>query len=228
MQIRGWLACVLLPGSFAGCEREGVAPSGAAAAAAAPTLGFEDVAPGSLPSGWAIAETKGAGTPALWRVEERADAPEGRRVVRLVETKNSGQTYNLLLCDAAQPADLVLEVRLRADAGDEDQGGGLVWRARDAENYYVARWNPLESNLRTYTVEGGKRTMLASADATDDASAWHTLRIEQRGSRTSVALDGQQLLAAEDATFTAGGRVGLWTKADAATSFDAFVIAPAE
>ena len=33
-----------------------------------------------------------------------------------------------------------------------DQGGGPVWRYQDANNYYIARMNPLEDNYRVYKV----------------------------------------------------------------------------
>jgi hypothetical protein len=140
--------------------------------------------------------------------------------MRLAATPNRGQTYNLLLAREVEVRDLELAVRLRADSGREDQGGGLVWRARDASNYYIARWNPLEDNLRVYKVEGGKRTMLASADVDADPAAFHTLRVTMLGSAITVALDGRELLRHADLTFPGPGRIGLWTKADAAVTFD--------
>jgi prepilin-type processing-associated H-X9-DG protein len=35
----------------------------------------------------------------------------------------------------------------------------LIWRAKDARNDYIARYNPLEDNVRVYKVEGGERTV---------------------------------------------------------------------
>ena len=113
---------------------------------------------------------------------------------------------------------------LRAESGVEDQGGGLVWRMRDADNYYVTRWNPLEDNLRIYHVVDGKRSELQSADVSTDPRAWHVLEVEARGERMRVWLDGAKLLEIEDGTFDDGGRVGLWTKADATVSFDGFAV----
>ena len=113
-----------------------------------------------------------------------------------------------------------MRVRVRADRGVEDQGGGLVWRAADGENYYIARWNPLEDNLRAYKVVDGRRTQLLTADVVADPDSWHGLVVSMTGERMEVRLDGEVLLFGEDGTFPGGGRVGLWTKADAATSFD--------
>jgi hypothetical protein len=183
-------------------------------------LDFEDVATGSLPAGWVAAETAGAGRLGKWRVEEMTGAPSGKRVLRLYETKNSGVTFNLCMSEATFPADLDLAVRLHANSGSEDQGGGLIWRAKDADNYYLARWNPLEDNLRAYKVVGGRRSMFQSVELKADATQWHALRIRAKGKSVEVSFDGTARISFEDDTFGQPGKVGVWTKADAASSFD--------
>ena len=180
----------------------------------------ETHAAGALPDWLQVAETNSAGRPGVWRMD-------GTETIRLAHTSNSGQTYNLLLADERHFADagaerIRLGVRLRADSGEEDQGGGLVWRARGPDDYYVARWNPLEDNLRLYTVVGGKREQLASTVVRVDPQAWHSLEVTMEGPRIEVFFDDSEALQFEDRTFEPGGRVGLWTKADAATSFAGF------
>lgn len=173
--------------------------------------------PRALPAGWSAASTGPAGPLASW--EARSD-PELGPGLALVRTNHaSSSTYNL--CWSAEPAfrDGALEVALRADSGEIDQGGGLAWRIQDARNYYVCRFNPLESNLRVYFVKDGARQQLASAEFEGAAGAWYRLRIEHTGTRITCALDGRELLAVEDATHAGPGGVGLWTKADARTSF---------
>jgi hypothetical protein len=185
---------------------------------------FEQDVLGGPPRKFHVAQTGVSGQPATWRVEA-AETTDGEHVIALA-TKNGGEVFNLLLSDDPHPADLVLTVSLRARAGDEDQGGGLVWRARDANNYYVARWNPLEDNVRLYKVETGTRTMFASADTRVDAKAWHRLSITMRGPAISVRLDGKEYLHWQDTTFANGGRIGFWTKADASTHFDLLEVQP--
>src|SRR5688500_16599823 len=97
------------------------------------SFSFEDAEVGSVPRGWRVAETSGAGKPATWRVEQDPKAPSGARLLRLAETKNAGGTFNLLLSESAHSPDLELAVKVRADAGEEDRGGGLVWRVKDRD-----------------------------------------------------------------------------------------------
>jgi hypothetical protein len=188
---------------------------------------FEDVEPGKLPAGWSVAETEPAGTTAVWRVEKDAQAAGGERSLKLAENKNSGGTYNLCLHEKPWPADLEMDVKLRADGGTEDQGGGLVWRLKDVNNYYIARWNPLERNIRVYKVQNMKRTQFATANVDNDPKAWHLMKIEMRGKKITVQLDGKTYLEHEDGTFPDGGKIGFWTKADARTSFDDLEVEPA-
>jgi hypothetical protein len=183
-------------------------------------LDFEGAADGALPTGWRAAETAGSGRPGSWRVEETRGAPSGKHVLRLVESKNIGETFNLVMSEAVFPVDLDLAVKIHADAGEEDRGGGLLWRATDANNYYLVRWNPLEENLRAYKVVGGNRSMFQSVDVKADAAQWHAIGIHTKVKTFEVSFDGKTLITCEDGTFARPGRVGVWTKADAASSFD--------
>src|SRR5262249_10493733 len=119
-----------------------------------------------------------------------------------------------------------LSVKMRANTGKEDQGGGLIWRVKDENNYYICRNNPLESNFRVYKVVNGKRTQFDSADVKTEAGQWHTMRAVMGGDRIACYLDGKKLLEAKDDTFKDAGMIGFWTKADAASSFDDLAVRP--
>ena len=185
---------------------------------------FDAAVTGSVPKGWTVAETKGAGTPAAWRVEALKDDAKHKNAVK-VDTKNKESVFNLLLSETSYAADLDLSVAIKAATGDDDQGGGLVWRAKDADNYYITRWNPLENNIRVYKVEAGQRTMFKSAEAVADPKQWHTIAVTHRGAKITVKLDDKVVLEAEDSTFKDAGKVGFWTKADASSWFDDLVVA---
>ena len=132
--------------------------------------------------------------------------------------------FNLCVADAPTFADIDLSVSFKAVAGKEDQGGGPVWRVKDADNYYLCRMNPLEDNFRVYKVVAGKRMQLATAEAKAAAGAWHTIRVVQVGDHIQCYFNGKMLLDVKDAQFKEAGKVGLWTKADAQTYFDNLVV----
>ncbi len=198
-------------------------PAGRAADAGREPGGFVtsfDQPMGPLSDWLVLAETHPGQTPAQWEIKADPAAASPPNVLALTQTKNKGSTYNLAIFTKPQFRDLDLTVKVRADTGEEDQGGGPIWRCRDANNYYICRVNPLEANFRVYRVVDGKRTQLATAETDAAAGVWHTIRVTMTGSQIACHLDGRKLLAASDETLPEAGRIGLWTKADAATSFD--------
>jgi len=153
-----------------------------------------------------------------WKVVADLTAPSSPNVLGQL-AKNSGSTFNITLVSDTNYKDLEISVKMKAIAGKEDQGGGLVWRAKDAQNYYIARYNPLEDNYRLYKVEKGRRSQLKSADI-KHTEGWHTLRVTMNCTLIQCYYDGQKYLEAKDNTFVGAGKIGLWTKADAQTEFD--------
>jgi hypothetical protein len=153
-----------------------------------------------------------------WKVLADSTAPSKPNVLAQL-AKNSGSAFNLALVNGTKYEDLDLSVQMKPFAGAEDQGGGLVWRAKDAKNYYVARYNPLEDNYRVYKVEKGRRTQLGNADI-KHTEGWHTLGVTMKGDHIEAYYDGKKVLDVKDTTFPQAGKIGLWTKADAQTHFD--------
>lgn len=181
---------------------------------------FDAGAAGSIPDGFRVLETASKNTPATWGVMEDKSAPSGGKGFGVLETANEGQTYNVALAPQFEAADVELTVSVKATTGEQDQGGGVVFRAKDARDYYIARWNPLEKNVKFYVVVAEQRTTIKVADVDLDPSQWHTLRVIVEGKRMELFMNETSVLIAEDETLTGPGAVGLWTKADAATWFD--------
>jgi hypothetical protein len=221
-------ASVLSAAVFAGCRGAKSGRSGLPTETRCED--FEKYELGEAPSGWTTAETHGQGTPASWRITRISDSPGGERCVAVAENLNRGNTFNLLIRDWTPPTDITISTSIRALAGSEDQGGGIVWRYRDENNYYLARWNPLEKNLRAYKVEGGARFQLSSANTDLTSSEWHRIEVVAQGQKFTVSLDGSPMLDFFDDTFRSAGRIGLWTKADSRCGFDQFCVtlAPAK
>jgi hypothetical protein len=183
-------------------------------------FGKDDV--GKVPAGWKADKT-GKGEGSVWKVVADDTAPSKTGYVLAQTAKGPSALFNLCVAEDGNYKDAEVSVAFKAVAGDLDQGGGLVWRFQDANNYYLARMNPLEDNYRLYKVVAGKRTQLATKEGLKvPANEWHRLKVTQAGDRIECFLDGRKVLEGKDDTFTKAGKVGLWTKADAQTRFDEF------
>ncbi len=186
---------------------------------------FENVPVGQIPEGWKIEVTNPKGPLPVWKVMEDSTAPSGKKVLALVDTKKSfGNAYNLCWTPEIPFMNGEISVNFKANSGREDEGGGIIWRAKDRNNYYIARFNPLEDNFRLYYVKNGVRRMLASAHIALKAHLWHSMKIIVHGDKFEGYLNGKKLLSVSSQVFNETGGVGLWTKADAATSFDNFKV----
>lgn len=180
---------------------------------------------GKLPSGWK-AEKTGKGEGSVWKIVADDSAPSKSKLVLAQAAASPAKLFNLCVADDGRYRDVEAQVAFKAVRGKEDQGGGIVWRYQDADNYYVARMNPLESNYRVYKVVAGKRSQLETkGDLKVRAGEWHVLKIRQVGEHIECWLDGTKYLDAKDKTFSQAGKIGLWTKADAQTYFDDFRVA---
>ena len=177
---------------------------------------FDQVPVGTLPQGW-MAGVTGRGK-AKWSVEFDPSAPSKPNVL-----KQSGSgTFPWCVNTMLDIADGFVEVKFKPLSGDEDRAGGMVWRWKDGDNYYVARANALENNVSLYSTERGSRKTLKYIDAPVAAGAWHTLRVEFAGTRIGVSLDGKRYIDFDDSHIAGPGKVGVWTKADSVTAFDGF------
>lgn len=200
-------------------QADAKAPDPAPANAAAKTWTFDDEE-GDTPAGFTLTETGGVGTPATWKLVEHPEAPSPPTVFGITQTTNGKPTYNVALVEGSSYADVDISVMVHPGTGELDQGGGPIWRVKDANNYYIARWNPLEKNVAFYVVEKGVRETLLKAPLETTVDAWHELRVVHTGSDMQCFFDDEPLMTFADARITGAGRVGLWTKADAATLFD--------
>jgi len=190
--------------------------------AMADTLNFDDAPVGRPPDGWIVTMT-GRGEP-KWSVEAEPTAPSKPNVL-----KQSGRaTFPVAIKTGTSIRDGFVEVKFKAVSGSEDRAAGLIWRARDADNYYVVRANALEDNVVLYKTIKGVRTSLEiigrkggyGVNTAVSSGQWHALRCDFAGPRFKVTYDGQPLFEVEDATIASAGMIGLWTKADSVTLFD--------
>ncbi len=199
----------------------GAAAAALATGARAEIVNFDADPAGAIPAGWTCGST-GGGAP-RWAVEADTSAPSKPNVL-----KQSGSgTFPWCVKQDTAIADGAVEVKFKPLSGREDQAGGLVWRWKDGDNYYVARANALENNVSLYYTEGGRRRTIKYVDAPVPGNVWHTLRVEFKSSRIRVFLDGKAYIEANDNHIPGSGAVGVWTKADSVTAFDDFSYQPA-
>ena len=179
-------------------------------------VNFDDATLGAAPPGWTGTKT-GKGE-AKWTIEKDDTAPSKPNVL-----KQSGEaTYPVCLKNDTTLKDGFVEVKFKPVAGKEDQAGGVIWRAKDADNYYIARANALEDNVTIYHTIKGSRVAFKNVNHKVKPGAWHTLRVEFQGNHFTVTLDGEKVIEATDDSFSEAGKVGVWTKADSVTLFDDF------
>ena len=203
----------------------GAVPTRAEAAGSVREWSFDQEPPGLLPSQFSIG-TLFDGRPAGdWQVlaTDRATSPP--HVLAQLMAKGAEHAYKVVLVQGVVASDLNLQVSFLPIQGRADMGGGLIWRAADDRNYYLARANPLEQNIRVYRVVKGVRHLLQNFDQTINVKRWHTLRVVQEGCRMIISYDEKQVLDLCDRTFQTG-TVGLWTKSDAVTYFDDLRLEP--
>src|SRR4029077_21182274 len=123
-----------------------------AGVALADTVNFDNLTTGAPPPGWTATKT-GTGA-AKWTIEADDSAPSKPNVL-----KQSGQaTYPVCINDDTSLKNGFVEVKFKPISGKEDQAGGLIWRAKDSNNYYIARANALEDNVAIYHTVNGRRT----------------------------------------------------------------------
>jgi hypothetical protein len=185
------------------------------------TYNFDSDGAASLPAKFHRART-GEGTESQWVVLADPSAPSKPNVVAQTSKDSTDYRFPLLIADEGSFRDLELTVKFKAVSGEVDQAAGLVFRLKDANNYYIVRANAREDNYRLYRVVAGRRRVFAGANLEVTSGQWHELRVDGIGNKIICYYDGVKKIEAIDDTFKDAGKVGLWTKADSVTYFDDF------
>ena len=182
-------------------------------------LGFDKGEVGEMPPGWKSGVTGKGAKESVWKLVKDETAPGGP--LALFQTsKNPGSAFNVCIAeDGGKYKDVDISIALKAIAGDRDRGGGIIWRVKDKDNFYIVRFNPLEQNFWLYKTVAGQRISFKRIDAKGESGTWHTIRIVHKGDKMQCYFNGQMLLEHTDDTFTEAGMVGVWSKADAQSYF---------
>jgi hypothetical protein len=184
-------------------------------------LNFDQEKLGKLPRGWEVGATNPSGKIGQWSIQNEGESGKQAFAIHDLGKINDGR-FNLSWNSRQKFKDLTIETMMKSFRGKIDQGGGLVWRFIDQDNYYVARFNPLEDNFRIYTVKEGTRKVIGSTRIKLASKSWHQLRVKHAGNHIEGFINGKKILDVIDASFVNEGYVGVWTKADAVTLFLTF------
>jgi hypothetical protein len=173
---------------------------------------FADDPPGAIAKGF-------TGEGGAWSIV-RTDAGN----VLAQSAKSADSMLNLTLARDVSARSIDMSVRMKAIGGTIAQGGGLAWRALDAKNYYVCRYDPLQNNFQLFKVIDGKPWMLQTADL-EKSPGWHMIGVSMSGEHIECFFDGRNYLNFDDPSINAAGKIGLWTEADAQTQFQDLTLA---
>ena len=162
-----------------------------------------------------------------WEIVKDLSAATKPYVLAQVSADPVSDRFPLAVFNESTFRDGDVSVRVKPVSGREAQAGGVVWRYRDENNYYLARANAMQKNVQVFKVENGRRIPLMEAVRHEiPTNAWSILKVSARGNRFQVFMDHRRILQGWDNTFLSAGKVGLWTVADSVTYFDDFRINP--
>jgi len=202
----------------------GLAIAAAAEEKSPPTFNFDADKPGEPPAGFDFART-GKGAEGKWVVRAAQDSPKNHVLVQ-ESADSTDYRFPIAVVNEGSYKDVTLSVRAKPVSGEVDQGFGLVWRYKNADNYYVTRCNADEDNCTIYHTIAGNRRAFQNKSVKVAKHTWHTLKAVASGNHFMVWLDGTKVLDANDDSFKDAGKVGLWTKADSVIQFDDLTISP--
>lgn len=204
MKTLAWLAALLLT------------------SAAGENTTFDNHADGKPPAGWSA--------PAAWKVTKDTSAPSRPYVLAHVPSKpKDGDGFATAVLNAPECRNGEISVKFKPN-GETDGKAGLIWRYRDARNYYFARADAAEQNVAVYRVAEGKPVPLVPRGRRTGEygvkhfvhpDSWSILKVVFKDRRFSVYYDHRRILQVDDAAFAAG-KVGLWTRGFSAARFDNF------
>jgi hypothetical protein len=184
---------------------------------------FDKDAPGQVPSGFTPGKLKNEA--GRWAVAADAKAPSLPNVLVRAATGVSNSEPQIIFIDGLEAGSLDLTVRLKEASAGENQGGGVVFRATDEQNYYLVWLSLDEKLLRLDKVVNGETTHIQDLMVDTGAPGkWHTLRLLIHGPLLEAVFNNRQFLSGREEKWEFGsykkGKIGLWAKGKGAVHFD--------
>jgi hypothetical protein len=167
----------------------------------------------------------GIGRPPDWQAVADPDGPAGWALAE-VAADPTDLHFPLCISEQAVGRDLDATLRFKPVSGTRARAAGLMFRAQNANDYYVVRADALDGSVRLYRMEKGKRSQLARKEVPIEVGKWHTLRVIAAGDRFEVALDGESMFNVTDKSLPQAGALGVWSQADSVTHYGTLLVSP--
>lgn len=122
-----------------------------------------------------------------------------------------------------------LRVQFRMVGGASDQNAGIVFGLQPDGSYHYLRYNTKDGDLALWRWADGQRTVIAhgAGDTRIPLGSWQTLEVTINGARVTGRVAGRPTLTLTHTLPTSvSGRVGVWVKRDAVTTFRDFTAVP--
>ena len=121
-----------------------------------------------------------------------------------------------------------ISVKFKMIGGALDRCAGILFNVKQNGDYLAVRFNGTEDNLVLWTFNSGKRSFVkrGTENAPLELGTWHEIKLTVHGTQFAGFLDGKAMI---DFTLKepVSGKVGLWSKTDSMSEFDAFTVTPA-
>ena len=166
----------------------------------------------------------GIGRPQHWEAVQDKEAQNGWA---LTETTSDPTDLHFPFCIDTQAVarDFDASLKFKIVSGTQEQAGGLMFRARDATDYYVARASAQDGSVKLYRMFGGRRSQLASKETPVKSGVWHTMRVLAVKERIEVWFDGASMFVFDRAPPQAG-TMGVWMQSDSNIRFGQMLVGP--
>lgn len=118
-----------------------------------------------------------------------------------------------------------ISVRFKMIGGTLDRCAGILFNVKANGDYLAVRFNGTEDNVVLWTFKEGKRSFVkrGAENFPLELGAWNDLRLTVHGTEFNAYLNGK---LAVEITLPApvSGKVGLWSKTDSMSEFEAFTV----
>jgi hypothetical protein len=118
-----------------------------------------------------------------------------------------------------------ISVKFKMIGGSLDRCAGILFNVKPNGDYLTVRFNGTEDNVVLWTFKDGKRSFVKRGTESYplELGVWNDLKLTVNGTEFKAYLNGKLAL---EYTLPApvSGKVGLWSKTDSMSEFDAFVV----